>query len=99
MSYQETINQRVRRNKGRILTYLEECDGNIRDACRKLGIYRSTFYRWLDRDEYFKKEAENIIELMKKFHGSAYLQEISKTFAKEEDDIRKMLAETEPYFE
>lgn len=32
-------------------------DGNILNACRKSGIGRATFYRWLEGDLGFKKQA------------------------------------------
>ena len=91
MSYQETIKQRIGKNKGRMLTSLEKHQGNIKRACRELGIYRSTFYRWLRQDEVFAKEAIKLIECSKKYHGNAYLQELAKSFEQEDEAIRAML--------
>jgi len=91
MSYQETIKQRIGKNKGRMLTGLEKHQGNIKRACRELGIYRSTFYCWLKQDEIFAKEAIKLIECSKKYHGNAYLQELAKSFEEEDEAIRVML--------
>ena len=37
--------------------------GNIYGACFKLGIDRSTFYRWLGKNKRFKKEAEEALKM------------------------------------
>lgn len=43
--------------KKQFLKELEE-SGNIYRSCRKLGIDRSTFYRWKENDKGFKNEAK-----------------------------------------
>lgn len=43
--------------KGRFLKLLEE-NPFITSACGKLGISRSTFYRWCDKDNVFAKNVE-----------------------------------------
>jgi|GEM_PF-3988161 len=91
MSYQETIKQRIGKNKGRMLTSLEKHQGNIKRACRELGIYRSTFYRWFRKDPIFSGEVVKLIECCKKYHGNVYLQELANSFEQEDTAIRAML--------
>ena len=43
-----TEGQREIRRKKRVIEYAEE-HGNIRTACRRFGIARSTFYLWRTR--------------------------------------------------
>ena len=43
-----TEDQREIRRKKRVIDYAEK-NGNIRIACRRFGIARSTFYLWRDR--------------------------------------------------
>ena len=43
-----TEEQRGVRRKKRVLEYAEK-NGNIKTACRRFGIARSTFYLWRDR--------------------------------------------------
>ena len=43
-----TEEQREVRRKKRVLEYAEK-NGNIKTACRRFGIARSTFYLWRDR--------------------------------------------------
>ncbi|MBW2244612.1 MAG: helix-turn-helix domain-containing protein [Deltaproteobacteria bacterium] len=40
--------QREIRRKKRVIEYAEK-NGNIKTACRRFGIARSTFYLWRDR--------------------------------------------------
>jgi transposase-like protein len=43
-----TEDQREIRRKKRVIDYAEK-NGNIKIACRRFGIARSTFYLWRDR--------------------------------------------------
>jgi transposase len=40
--------QREAKRKKRVIEYTEK-NGNIKTACRRFGIARSTFYLWQDR--------------------------------------------------
>ena len=48
--------------KKALLSALETYHGIIKDACRKVGISRQTYYDWLKSDPEFKAEAEDIGE-------------------------------------
>ncbi len=43
-----TEDQREIKRKKRVIEYAEK-NGNIKTACRRFGIARSTFYLWRDR--------------------------------------------------
>jgi hypothetical protein len=38
-------------------------DGNILNACRKIGIAPATFYRWRNGDPGFKKRVDHVVEI------------------------------------
>ena len=46
--------------KESILKSLENSLGVVTVACKQTGTPRSTFYKWLNEDEEFKKEVEDI---------------------------------------
>jgi len=49
------------KQKARLLAELEE-NPLVTRACKKLGIHRSTFYRWRDEDRRFKADLSVAIE-------------------------------------
>ena len=48
--------------KQKLLKELEKC-GNVFVSCSKVGINRSTFYRWKESDDIFRGEAEKVERL------------------------------------
>jgi hypothetical protein len=48
--------------KEEIVIALSECHGIVTDACRKSGVPRSTYYKWLNEDAEFKKAVEDTQE-------------------------------------
>lgn len=54
--------QKRNRNKVRLLRELQE-NPLIERACKKVGIVRSTYYRWLNNDPDFKKASMNAQEV------------------------------------
>lgn len=48
-------------------------DGNILSTCRKIGISRSTFYRWYNGDSGFQKRSDRAIKM-----GRANLSDIAE---------------------
>tara|TARA_R110000787_G_scaffold204451_12_gene314982 strand:- start:361 stop:762 length:402 start_codon:yes stop_codon:yes gene_type:complete len=50
-------------NKETLIKALEQNMGNITLACHFSGVARSTFYRYYDTDEKFKKQVEDIGEM------------------------------------
>lgn len=79
MSYKETIQKRIEKNKIKILEALNDNHGIVWLACDEIGINRSTFYRWMERDDDFKKKAEEKIFVGRKFRGDNSLYQIWKT--------------------
>lgn len=53
------------KNKEKIIKFLEDSMGNIGVACIKIGISRKTFYNWKDKDEEFRKKAEEVLDEQK----------------------------------
>jgi hypothetical protein len=52
--------ERTEHNKKEILEALEKTLGNVTSACKMVGIGRTTFYDWMNNDEEFKKEVDDI---------------------------------------
>ncbi len=78
MNYQKTIQNRIQKNKNKMLEFLIENNGNVCDSCDELGIHRSTFYRWLEKDKEFREKAEKIIFKGRKFKGDETLYDLWK---------------------
>jgi len=47
-------------NKKKLLEALEKSKGIITDACKRAKVPRRTYYNWLNDDDDFKKEVEDI---------------------------------------
>jgi len=60
------MTQNFHKIKPEILKALEEQSGIISLACAKAGIGRKTFYRWMEKNKKFAKEAEEAIREAKK---------------------------------
>lgn len=56
----DTLDERIKKSKESFLKAFEESIGIVTIACQKIGIHRSTYYDWLEKDEEFKKEVERI---------------------------------------
>jgi len=56
----DTLAERIKKEKERFLEAFEESIGIVTIACQKVGIHRSTYYDWLEKDPKFKKEVERI---------------------------------------
>ena len=52
----------IQRDKELLLEALEKSNGLIAHACRKVGLSRTTYYRWYKEDESFKNRADDIQE-------------------------------------
>src|SRR5438045_2076104 len=50
-------------NKKQILEILEEKLGVVSEACKSIGLARSTFYSWMKSDKEFKAAVEEIQEV------------------------------------
>lgn len=75
--------------KKEIVQALSECYGIVKDACRKAGVPRSTYYSWLKDDPEFKllveetqEEAIDFVEgkLFEKINGVAMAGEEGEVY-------------------
>jgi len=53
---------KTEQHKKAIIKALENSLGVVTDACKKVGVGRTTFYDWLNNDPEFKKEVESITD-------------------------------------
>jgi hypothetical protein len=61
---------RMSKKKRTLLAALEQCGGNISEACKAAKTARSTFYEWLHTDEGFSEQVEAIRESLVDFAES-----------------------------
>lgn len=66
------------KEKEEFLKELAKGYGIIATACEKVGISRTTFYRWCDADPEFKEKADEITETQVDFVESKLLQQINE---------------------
>ena len=59
--YQKTIEKRLSEDKRKVLENLKQVP-IISVACQKLGIGRSSFYRWKIEDKLFSNEANKALQ-------------------------------------
>jgi len=78
--------------KKEVIEALGECYGIVTDACRKAKVPRSTYYKWLNEDQDFKREVEDTQEEAIDFVEGKLFQKINgvqvrKTTTAEGEDI------------
>ena len=69
-----------KKDKENLIKILKESDSyfcSIRDCCKKAGIGKSTFYRWLKEDTKFK-ERVSILLVERNSSGFKLLRKVSK---------------------
>tara|TARA_R110000803_G_scaffold149081_4_gene214513 strand:- start:3439 stop:3765 length:327 start_codon:yes stop_codon:yes gene_type:complete len=54
---------KVEHNKKALLGAMEQSLGIVTMACKKVGIGRTTFYNYMNTDEDFKKDIDDISEI------------------------------------
>ena len=59
-----------------LLQALEKALGVVSTACKKVGIGRATFYRWLKEDKDFSKEVQAIQDVALDFAESKLFEQI-----------------------
>ncbi len=64
-------------NKKEILEELIKYNGIVTAACASIGLARSTFYNWLNSDDEFKKEVDDIQEVAIDFVESKLMEKIN----------------------
>ena len=63
--------------KETILSALESSLGVVTTACKKTGIPRSTFYKWLKEDEIFAKKVKDIENVSLDFAESKLFEQMA----------------------
>lgn len=63
--------------KKQLLKALEKSLGIVTTACKNVGIHRSTYYDWYNRDLQFKKEVDDINEVALDFGESKLFEQIA----------------------
>ena len=59
-----------------LLVALEKKLGIVTDACKEIGIARSTFYEWVKKDDEFAKKVDDISEVALDFAESKLFQKM-----------------------
>lgn len=63
--------------KKQLLKALEKSLGIVTTACKNVGIHRSTYYDWYNRDLEFKKQVDEINEVALDFGESKLFEQIA----------------------
>ena len=65
-----------RQHKKAVIEALEKTLGIVTQACKMAGVGRSTFYKWMDEDEEFKKQVQDIDNVVLDFVESKLHKQI-----------------------
>ena len=55
--------QQLSPKKAKMVLAMVKHDGNITQSCKEIGLDRSTHYKWLETDEEYKRQIEEIPEM------------------------------------
>ena len=69
---------KIRHTKANLINALESSMGVITTACKKVGIHRSTFYKYYNEDKEFKQNVDDIGNVALDFAESKMFEEIQK---------------------
>lgn len=90
------VEQRILSQKEKLLEHLTE-SGNVSFACKRVGLERKTFYRWIEADADFSNEADTAIALGKSFvNDLAHTQLIRKMQEGDMQAVRLQLVSCHP---
>jgi len=65
-------------NKKKLLEALEDHKGIVTNACKSVNVGRSTYYKWYNEDEEFKKAVDEIQDVAIDFVESKLFQQIDE---------------------
>jgi len=65
-----------RQHKKAVIEALEKTLGIVTQACKMAGVGRSTFYKWMDDDEEFRKQVQDIDNVVLDFVESKLHKQI-----------------------
>lgn len=84
-------------NKKAVIEALGECYGIVTDACKRVGISRSSFYEWMTEDKEFKKAVDEASEQAIDFVEGKLFQKINGiTMGKHDSDGELVVYEVPP---
>lgn len=90
------VEQRILSQKEKLLEHLTE-SGNVSFACKRVGLERKTFYRWIEADSAFSDDANVSIALGKSFvNDLAHTQLIRKMQEGDMQAVRLQLVSCHP---
>ena len=69
-------NNKIQQNKKALIKALEKSMGIVTNACKIVGIDRTTFYRYYNEDENFKEAVDNMQDYVLDFAESKLLENI-----------------------
>lgn len=78
MATNETIQERIAKDKQAVLEALNKSSGIVASACKAAGISRFTFYKWLKDDKEFAEKVEDVQELQKDFAEALILKKMKE---------------------
>lgn len=64
--------------KKKLLQALEDHHGIVTNACKAVNVGRSTFYKWINEDEEFKKAVDDVQDVAIDFVESKLFQQIDE---------------------
>ena len=67
---------KIRHNKKKILEALEKSLGIVTTACKIAGVHRSTYYEYYNTDQEFKKECDDMSNIVLDFAESQLHKQI-----------------------
>lgn len=67
---------KIQHTKKALLDALEKSMGVVTDACKEVGINRSTYYKYYNEDSEFKKQADDIENVALDFAESQLFKQI-----------------------
>lgn len=82
--------------KKEVVDALSDCYGIVTDACRKVGIPRSTYYSWLHSDPEFKAAVDDTQEEAIDFVEGKLFQKINGIYMGKKEDGEELIYEVAP---
>ena len=76
MATNETVQERIAKDKQAVLEALNKSSGIVASACKAAGISRFTFYKWIHDDK--AEKVEDVQELQKDFAEALILKKMKE---------------------
>ena len=73
-----SVNNKIQHTKKALIEALEQSLGVVTTACKKVGVDRTTFYRYIKEDEQFKESVDDISNIALDFAESQLHKQIKE---------------------